>query len=105
LASFLLLTLFDSLLLAVLPLLSISETGTGSAKTAFVMAGIGFASYISLLGIWQWKRWGLLVFQGAVVLLTIYTGASGLTLFPAVVGIFSAIYLTMILRPLRKLMD
>jgi hypothetical protein len=105
LASFLLLTMFDSLLLAVLALLSYPETGTGSAKPAMILAGLGFASYVSLLGIWQWKRWGLLVFQGAVVVLTVYTGASGLTLFPAVVGIFSAIYLTIILRPLRKLMD
>ena len=105
LASFLLLTLADSLLLAVLALLSYPEPGSGSARVALMMAGFGFASYISLLGIWQWKRWGLLVFQCVVILLTIYTGASGLPLLPAGVGIFSAIYLTLILRPLRKLMN
>jgi hypothetical protein len=105
LASFLLLTLFDSLLLAVLSLLSYPEAGLGSARAAWFMAGFGLAAYISLLGIWQWKRWGLLVFQGVTVLLTIYTGASGLTMLPATVAIFSAIYLTLVLRPLRPFMD
>jgi hypothetical protein len=105
LASFLLLTLFDSLLLGVLALLSYPEAGSGSVRAALILAGCGFAGYISLLGIWQWKRWGLLVFQGVTVMLTIYTGVSGLPLLPASVAIFSAIYLTMILRPLRKFMD
>ena len=105
LASFLLLTLFDSLLLAVLALLSYPEAGQGAGRVVFLMAGFGLAGYISLLGIWQWKRWGLLVFQGVTVLLTIYSGASGLPLLPAGVAIFSAIYLTLILRPLRSFME
>ena len=105
LASFLLLTIFDSLLLAVLALLSYPETGSGSGRAAVMMAGFGLASYVSLLGIWQWKRWGLLLFQAVAVLLTVYTGASGLTMFPAAVAIFSVFYLTLILRPLRKFMD
>ena len=105
LASFLLLTLFDSLLLAVLALLSYPEAGHGSSRAALAMAGFGLAGYISLLGIWQWKRWGLLLFQGVTVFLTIYSGASGLPLLPAGIAIFSAIYLTMILRPLRSRME
>ncbi len=105
LASFLLLTIFDSLLLAVLALLSYPETGTGTAKAAMMMASFGFAGYISLLGIWQWKRWGLLLFQAVAVLLTVYTGASGLTMLPAGIAIFSVFYLTLILRPLRKFMN
>jgi len=105
LASFLLLTLFDSLLLVVVALLSYPEIGAGSGKVVLVLAGFGFASYISLLGIWQWKRWGLLFFQAVTVLLTGYTGLNGLSLFPVAVAIFSAIYLTLILRPLRVRMD
>ncbi len=105
LASFLLLTLVDSLLLVVIVLLSIPGTGTGSGKPALTLAGIGFVAYIALLGIWQWRRWGLLVFQGVAVLLTIYSGLNGLSFLPAGVAFFSAIYLTMILRPLRALMD
>jgi len=105
LASFLILTMFDSLLLAVLALLSYPEAGQGVGQPALIMAGFGLAAYVSLLGIWQWKRWGLFVFQGVTVLLTIYSGASGLTLLPAGVAIFSAIYLTLILRPLRRFMD
>jgi len=104
LASFLLLTIFDSLLLAVLALLSYPETGNGTAKPAMMLAGFGLASYVSLLGIWQWKRWGLLLFQAVAVFLTVYTGASGLTMLPAAVAIFSVFYLTLILRPLRKFM-
>ncbi len=102
--SFIVLTLFDSLLLALLALLSYPEAGSGSPKVTLVMAGFGLLAYVSLLGIWRWKRWGLLVFQGTVVLLTIYSGIGGISLFPAVIGIFSAIYLTLVLRPLRKFM-
>jgi len=105
LASFLLLTLFDSLLLVVVALLSYPEIGSGSGKVALVLAGVGFASYISLLGIWQWKRWGLLLFQAVTVLLTVYTGLNGLSFLPAGVAIFSVIYLTLVLRPLRAYMD
>jgi hypothetical protein len=105
LTSFLLLTMFDSMLLAVLALLSYPEAGNGSGRAALLMAGFGLTGFTSLLGIWQWKRWGLLVLQGVAVLMTIYTGASGLPLLPAGIAIFSAIYLTMVLRPLRTLMD
>ena len=105
LTSFLLLTIFDSLLLAILALLSYPESGTGSGRSILLMAGFGLAGFISLLGIWQWKRWGLLVLQGVAVLMTIFTGVSGLPLLPAGIAIFSAIYLTMVLRPLRTFMD
>jgi len=106
LASFLLLTLFDSLLLVVLALLSYPETGTaGSAQVVLTLTALGFASYISILGIWQWKRWGLLLFQGVSVFLTVYSGINGLSFIIACIAIFSAIYLTLILRPLRVRMD
>lgn len=105
LASFLLLTLFDSLLLVVAALISYPGSGSGTVKGALFLAGFGAAGYIGLLGIWQWKRWGLLVFQAATVLLTMYSGINGITLLPAVVAIFSAIYLTLILRPLRSRME
>jgi hypothetical protein len=105
LAIFLVLTLVDSLLLAVLALISYPEAGTGSASVAWTLAGLGFLAYISLLGIWHWKRWGLLLFQGATVLLTVYTGLNGLPLLIAYIAIFSVIYLTLILRPLRVYMD
>ncbi len=105
LTSFLLLSIFDSLLLAVLALLSYPEAGRGPARAAMMMAGFGFAGYISLLGIWQWKRWGLLLFQAVAVLLTVYSGASGLPMLPAGVAIFSVFYLTLILRPLRHFMN
>jgi hypothetical protein len=105
LASFLVLTLFESLLLVLLALLSYPDINAASGKVALVMAGFGCISYITILGIWQWKRWGLLVFQGATVLFTIYTGLNGLSFLPAVVAVFTAIYLTIILRPLRSHMD
>lgn len=105
LASFLVLTLFESLLLLLLALLSYPDINAASGKVALVMAGFGCISYIAILGIWQWKRWGLLVFQGATVLFTIYTGLNSLSFLPAVVAIFTAIYLTIILRPLRVHMD
>lgn len=105
LTSFLLFTLFDTVLLAVLALLSYPSTGSGSGKAALFMAAFGLAGYISLLGIWQWRRWGLLVFQAVTVLLIVYSGMTGLNMFPASIGIFSAIYLTLVLRPLRSRME
>jgi hypothetical protein len=105
LVSFLVLTLLDSLLLVVVALLSYPGMGTGTMKGALWLAGFGAAGYVSLLGIWQWRRWGLLGFQAVTVLLTVYSGANGITLIPAAVAIFSAIYLTLILRPLRSRMD
>jgi hypothetical protein len=105
LASFLVLTLFESLLLVLLALLSYPDISAASGKVALAMAGFGCICYITILGIWQWKRWGLRVFQGATVLFTVYSGLNGLSFLPAVVAIFSAIYLTLILRPLRVHMD
>jgi hypothetical protein len=106
LASFLLLTLFDSLLLVMLALLSYPETGTGgSAQVVLILAALGLTGYVSLLGIWQWKRWGLLLFQGVAVFLTVYSGMNGLSLIIACIAIFSVIYLTLMLRPLRVRMD
>ncbi|MCX6037215.1 MAG: hypothetical protein NTW99_04890, partial [Chloroflexi bacterium] len=98
LASFLMLTLFECLLLVLLALLSYPDINAASGKVALVMAGFGFISYIAILGIWQWKRWGLLLFQAVTVLLTIYTGLNGISYLLAVVAIFSAIFLTLILR-------
>jgi len=105
LAVFLVLTLNESLLLVLVALLSYPVISVASGKIAFVLAGFGLAGYISILGIWHWKRWGLLVFQGLTVLLTVYSGLKGITILPAVIAMFSAIYLTLILRPLRALMD
>jgi hypothetical protein len=105
LVSFLLLTLFDSLLLAELALLSYPEAGTSSDRVALLVVGFGFAWFISLHGIWQWKRWGLLTFQGMTVLMTINAGASGLPLLPAGIVIFSPIYLTLVPHHLRSFMD
>lgn len=105
LASFLVLTLLESMLLVLAALLSYPTISAASGKVAFVLAGFGLVSYVSVLGIWQWKRWGLLVFQGMTVLLTVYSGLNGITLLPAVIAMFSAIYLTLILRPLRVHMN
>jgi hypothetical protein len=105
LVSILLLTLFDSLLLAELSLLSYPEVGTSSDRVALVVVGFGLAWFISLHGIWQWKRWGLLAFQGMIVIMTINSGASALPLLPAGIAIFSPIYLTLVPAHLRSFID
>ena len=105
LAVFLILTLFEILFFLTLVLLSYPEPNNGSPSIIWVFTLFGVATYIGILGIWQWKRWGLWVVQGVAALITIYSGAGGITLIPAIVSIFNAFYLTMILRPLRNRMD
>jgi len=101
---FLLLTLVESIFFVILMLITYPQPGmgTGSPVNVWAMTIFGTATYIGVLAIWKWRRWGLVVIQGVAVLITIYSGSGGINMLPAIVAIFNAFYLTLLLRRLRS---
>jgi hypothetical protein len=102
---FLLIAMFDSLLVALLSLLEYPAPGSGGAQSAGAMgviAALGFLCYLAGLALWHWKRWGLLLFQGASVTLAVFILLSGGSLLLAAVIIGGVIGLSIMLRPLRS---
>ncbi|HEX7540560.1 MAG TPA: hypothetical protein VF352_00400 [Anaerolineales bacterium] len=61
------------------------------------IAALGFLGYLTALAIWHWKRWGLLLFQGASIALAAFI------LLAVIVG--GVIVLSLLLRPLRSKME
>jgi hypothetical protein len=108
LGAFLLLTMFDSLLITVYGLLGYPAPGTESSAASWVVlvvAGLGFLTYISTLALWHWKRWGLALFQGAAIALAVFILLGGGSLVLAGVIIAGVIILSLLLRSMRKQMD
>jgi hypothetical protein len=108
LGAFLLLTMFDSVLITLYGLLGYPAPGTESAAAgwvALVVAGLGFLTYISTLAVWHWKRWGLALFQGAAIALAIFILLGGGSLVLVGVIVAGVILLSLMLRSVRKQMD
>ncbi len=75
LSVFLLLLMFDSLLVMLFGLLGYPAPGVANAPAAWaveVIAALGFLCYLAALALWHWKRWGLLLFQGASIALAVF---------------------------------
>lgn len=108
LSMFLLLLMFDSLLVMLYGLLGYPAPGTANAPAAWAVeaiAALGFLCYLAALAIWHWKRWGLLLFQGASVALAAFILLGGGSLILAAVIIAGVIGLSLLLRPVRNKME
>ncbi len=105
---FLLLLMFDSILVMFFGLLNYPAPGVVNGPAAWAaeaIAALGFLCYLAALALWNWKRWGLLLFQGASILLAVFTLIGGKSLILAVVIIAGVIGLPLVLRPMRNKLD
>ena len=107
LSAFLLLLMFDSLLVMLYGLLGYPAPGIVNAPAAWAVeaiAALGFLCYLSALALWHWKRWGVALFQGASIALAIFILLGGGSLVLAAVIVGGVIILSLLLRPLRSKM-
>ena len=108
LSAFLLLLMFDSLLVMLYGLLGYPAPGVSNAPAAWaveVIAALGFLCYLAALALWHWKRWGLMLFQGASIALAAFILLGGGSLILAAVIAGGVIILSLLLRPVRNQMD
>jgi hypothetical protein len=107
LSAFLLLLMFDSLIVMLYGLLGYPAPGNANAPAAWAVeaiAALGFLCYLAALALWQWKRWGVLLFQGASIALAVFILLGGGSLILAAVIVCGVIALSLLLRPLRSKM-
>jgi hypothetical protein len=105
--AFLLLLMLDSLLMMLYGLLGYPAPGVANAPAAWVVeaiAALGFLCYLAALALWHWKRWGLLLFQGASIALAAFILLGGGSLILAAVIVCGVIVLSLLLHPLRSKM-
>ncbi|MGA2504889.1 MAG: hypothetical protein ABSG01_12435 [Anaerolineales bacterium] len=105
LSGFLLLLMFDSLLVMFFGLLNYPAPGIANGPAAWaveVIAALGFLCYLAALALWHWKRWGLVLFQGASIALAVFILLGGRSLILAAVIVAGVIGLSLVLRPLRN---
>lgn len=104
LSGFLLFLMFDSLLVMFFGLLNYPAPGSINGPAGWAVetiAGLGFLCYLASLALWHWKRWGLLLFQGASIALAAFVLLGGKSLVLAAVIVAGVIGLSLVLRPLR----
>ena len=77
------------------------EATAAPAWVVEVIAGLGFLGYIGLLALWQWRRWGLLLFDGAAVALTAFLILGGGSLLLGGILIVGILVLTLFIQPIR----
>jgi hypothetical protein len=105
LSTFALLLMLDSLLVTLYGLLGYPEPGIVTAPAAWAVesiAALGFLCYLALLAVWHWKRWGVMLFQGASVALAVFILMGGGSLLLAAVIVGGVIVLSLLVRPLRS---
>jgi hypothetical protein len=105
LSGFLLFLMFDSLLVMFFGLLNYPAPGIANGPSAWAVEAIamlGFLCYLAALALWHWKRWGLLLFQGASIALAVFILLGGRSLILAAVIVAGVIGLSLLLRPLRN---
>jgi hypothetical protein len=97
--------MFDSLLVMFFGLLNYPAPGIANGPAAWaveVIAALGFLCYLAALALWHWKRWGLVLFQGASIALAVFILLGGRSLILAAVIVAGVIGLSLVLRPLRN---
>jgi len=108
LSVFLLLVMFDSLLVMLFGLLGYPAPGVSNTPAAWVVeviAALGFLCYLAALALWHWKRWGLALFQGASIALAVFILLGGRSPILAAVIIAGVIGLSLLLRPMRNKLE
>jgi hypothetical protein len=104
LSGFLLFLMLDSLMVMFFGLLNYPAPGMVNGPAAWAVeaiAALGFLCYLAALALWHWKRWGLLVFQGASIALAAFILLGGSSLVLAAVIVAGVIGLSLLVRPLR----
>jgi hypothetical protein len=104
LSGFLLFLMFDSLLVIFFGLLNYPPPGASNGPAGWAVeaiAALGFLCYLAAMALWHWKRWGLLLFQGASIALAVFVLLGGKSLVLAAVIVAGVIGLSLILRPMR----
>jgi hypothetical protein len=104
LSVFMFLIMVDSLLIAVYGMLGYPVPGNEQAPAAWAVEAIavlGFLSYLSTLALWHWKRWGLILFQAASILLAAFILLGGGSIILSGVIIAGVLGLSLLLRPVR----
>jgi len=89
-------------------LLGYPAPGIANAPAAWAVeaiAALGFLCYLAALAIWHWKRWGLLLFQGASIALAIFILLGGGSPILAAVIVGGVIILSLLLSPVRSKME
>jgi hypothetical protein len=107
LSAFLLLLMFDSLMVMLYGLLGYPAPGIANPPAAWAVEAIavlGFLCYLAALALWHWKRWGVLLFQGASIALAAFILLGGGSLVLAAVIVSGVIILSLLLRPVRSKM-
>jgi hypothetical protein len=105
---FLVLLMFDSLLVTLYGMLGYPAPGAANAPAPWaveVIAGLGLLCFMAALVLWHWKRWGLILFQGASVALAAFILLGGGSLILAGVIVAGVIGLSLLMRPLRNKLD
>jgi hypothetical protein len=105
---FLILVMFDSLLVMLFGLLGYPAPGITNTTAVWVVeviAALGFLCYLAALALWHWKRWGLALFQGASITLAVFILLGGRSLILAAVIVAGVIGLSLLLRPLRNKLE
>jgi hypothetical protein len=104
LSAFLVLMLLVSLFLTASGLLGYPVPGDAAAPAAWVVeaiAALGFLSYIGLLALWRWKRWGGMLFQGAAIALAAFSLLAGGSRLLSAILVLGVVILALLLRPVR----
>ena len=107
LSAFIILIMFDSLLIMLYGLLGYPTPGNTSSPAGWVVetiAVLGFLCYLSTLAIWHWKRWGVSLFEGASVALAVFILLGGKSPLLAGVIIVGVVGLSILLRRVRNKM-
>jgi hypothetical protein len=105
LSVFHLLLMGDSLLMMLYGLLSYPVPGIANGPAAWaveVIAFLGFLCYLATLSHWHWKRWGLILFQGASVALAAFILMGGGSFILAAVIVGGVIFLSLSMRSIRS---
>jgi hypothetical protein len=105
---FLILVMFDSLLVTIYGMLGYPAPGAANAPAPWaveVIAVLGFLCYLAALVLWHWKRWGLMLFQGASIALAAFILLGGGSLILAGVITAGVVGLSLLMRPLRNKLE
>lgn len=105
LSFFLLFIMFDCLLITGYSLISYPVPGVALLPAGWVVetiAALSFLSYLATLALWNWKRWGLIVFQAASIALAIFILLGSRSLVLSGVIIAGVLGLSLLFRPVHN---